>query len=422
MLRLVAGESAAGFWSYVHADDEAEDGRVIALAEKLIAEFGLISGGELELFVDRTSLRWGDAWKERIAAAISGTTFFMPIVTPRYFESEQCRKELLDFVASASRQGLSRLLLPIYYVSVDELEHDPTDEVMILVADRQWEDLREVRLVETDSAQFRQAVGKLAHQILQIVHEVASVPDEPDDGPAGGSLVPVTDPSPDTDGGGGAAVAAPGEPEGVLEMLATAEKILPELNDEILKLAEQITGVGAIAQDASTELQESDARGRGFAGRLRVTQSVASRLTDPAAEIRGIGQRFASDLVKTDPGVRAMLRIAADEIVESGDSASQDERGGVEAFANSVIEMNEATVRGTDALTELVGSLRETARLSRSLRPPLSDIEAGLRGVIDGREITAAWAVGARHLLESMNAGGEGAERPSSDDTDSDGR
>ncbi|MGO9899657.1 MAG: toll/interleukin-1 receptor domain-containing protein [Solirubrobacteraceae bacterium] len=106
-------ESIAGFWSYVHADDEAEGGRIIGLADRLAAEYEISTAAPLSLFVDRHDLRWGDAWRERIESALIGTTFFIPIVTPRYFRSHECRRELLTFWAQAQRSKVGRLLLPV---------------------------------------------------------------------------------------------------------------------------------------------------------------------------------------------------------------------------------------------------------------------------------------------------------------------
>jgi hypothetical protein len=52
-----------GFWSYVQADDEAERGRIALLAQDLRAEFEMLTGESIELFLDRDSIEWGDAWR-----------------------------------------------------------------------------------------------------------------------------------------------------------------------------------------------------------------------------------------------------------------------------------------------------------------------------------------------------------------------
>jgi hypothetical protein len=113
---------AAGFWSYVHTDDAADHGLIRLLAERLRGEYQLLTGESLQLFVDRTSLQWGDAWDKRIKEAIAGTTFFIPIITPGYFKSAACRAEMLNFVGGAKRLGLESLIMPVYWSPVSELD------------------------------------------------------------------------------------------------------------------------------------------------------------------------------------------------------------------------------------------------------------------------------------------------------------
>src|SRR4051794_7109392 len=98
-------EGAAGFWSYVHADDESDGGRILSLAGHLRSQYRLKTADELELFLDRDSLSWGEEWEARIDEAIAGTTFFIPVITPSYFKSQPCRQELLKFTREASRLG-----------------------------------------------------------------------------------------------------------------------------------------------------------------------------------------------------------------------------------------------------------------------------------------------------------------------------
>jgi TIR domain len=94
-------DQAAGFLSYVQTDDEDDNGRISALADDLRAQYRMQTGEKFELFVDRESIQWGEAWEHRIENAIAGTTFFIPVITPSYFQSRACRKELLKFVREA---------------------------------------------------------------------------------------------------------------------------------------------------------------------------------------------------------------------------------------------------------------------------------------------------------------------------------
>jgi TIR domain-containing protein len=112
-----------GFWSYVRKDDAAMHGAIRRLAEHIKEEYELLSGGEeLSLFFDSASLKWGDDWRAEISQALEATTFFIPIVTPRYFKSDECRRELLGFWEKATELGLQGLIMPLYFADVPAIE------------------------------------------------------------------------------------------------------------------------------------------------------------------------------------------------------------------------------------------------------------------------------------------------------------
>jgi hypothetical protein len=138
------------FWSYSHEDNDRQRGRIQALANSLIDEFAVVTGDELELFIDRESLRWGDAWREKIEQAIGGAPLFIAIVTPKYVKSVECRKELLSFSREANSRGIGRLLLPIIFIDVEGLREDSDDEVLAIIARTQYESWGPLRLKAND--------------------------------------------------------------------------------------------------------------------------------------------------------------------------------------------------------------------------------------------------------------------------------
>ena len=157
-----------GFWSYVHADDDAEGGRIALLSRDVASQFGLMTGETIELFLDVESVKWGDAWRDRIDSSIAAGVFFIPILTPRYFMSPECRRELQLFARRATQLGARELVLPLLYMDVPGLrEDDPADELMALVKSFQWEDWTEVGLSEPQSESYRRGVRKLATRLVE---------------------------------------------------------------------------------------------------------------------------------------------------------------------------------------------------------------------------------------------------------------
>jgi hypothetical protein len=368
-------EAAAGFWSYVHADNDGDANRIVKLAQHVRDAFALQTGAELELFLDRDTLVWGDAWRERIDQAIAGTTFFIPIVTPRYFQSAECRRELVKFTSEARRLGLEELLLPVYYVAVPELESDPDDEAMELIAERQREDFRGIRLLDQTSSAYRQGVSRLATRLAEIAADVVDRPQS-----AAGSGTTGTDEAQDDD-----------DQPGVLDRLAEGEAAFPRWTETLEKLAAEIVRVGELAEQGSVEMEAADARGTGLAGRIAVTDRIARRLEEPANNIARLGQDLASDLVKIDPAILTLLEEVERAPGELDDAAE---------FLQSMHSLRAESREPLQHLNDLVDTLTETARLSRALRPPLGRMKRGLRGALDADAVIEEWDRRALELEE----------------------
>lgn len=163
------------FWSYAHDDDSRSYGRVSKLAEAITNEFALTTGDELNLFLDRKSIRWGDAWRSRIDDAVGEAPFFMPVITPSYLKSLECRKELIAFSGHAKSRGIDRLLLPILYIDVPDLSEDSPDEVLALIARTQYLDWRKLRNKKLDSEEHLEAVHAVAEELASRRLEVSEV-------------------------------------------------------------------------------------------------------------------------------------------------------------------------------------------------------------------------------------------------------
>lgn len=161
-----------GFWSYTHDDNSRAQGRVLELAAAVQGEFEVTSAQDLNMFVDRDALQWGEAWKESIESALAAAPFFIPIITPKYFASEACRNELAAFSGMAKSRGLEKLMLPILYIKVDDLSVDSADELKSIVAKTQYVDWTSLRLKPLDHPTVLEAVEAMAVRLRELQYEV----------------------------------------------------------------------------------------------------------------------------------------------------------------------------------------------------------------------------------------------------------
>ncbi|EFF91571.1 hypothetical protein SSTG_01890 [Streptomyces sp. e14] len=356
-------EQAVGFWSYTHKDDELNRGRIRELAKRIADEYEAITAEKIRIFVDKENLDWGAEWDSRIKAALAGTTFFIPVVTPAFFKSLDCRREVLTFSGHAKSLGLSELLLPILYVSVPGLEKDSPDEVKSLIANCQYEDWTKLRLEDEESPAYRKAVARLAERLVAILERTLPV--------ASKNEQDIESQEP--------------EEATLVEVMAQMEEAFPRWVEVINEFAAVMESIGNEATGASEEIHQSDARGGGFAGRLRVSHQLAERIAEPVERFHALGNQYSTELVNVDPGVLTLIREARLQALSDEDRKQMNE------FFSSVkgaVAASRANISSLREFSESVGSLKG---LSKAMRPLAVKMESAVRQVLDGQAILDEW-------------------------------
>ena len=314
---------AFGFWSYVQEDDNGDGGRILDLVGDLRAQYKMRTAEGLELFVDRESIRWGEEWEKLIGDAIAGTTFFIPIITPSYFRSNPCRQELLKFVREADRLGLQQLLMPVYWVTVSELEDDGTesnDEAVRAIARHQWLDLRDVRLEDRASADYRKAVSGLAGEIAARASQVAATVDD----------LPMiaSDTSSEAEGTGD----EDGSP-GFLELLAQGDEAMEKLTGIMVSFGSDIQLIGDLSNRAQEALEVALAREKGTRAALSITERYARGLQEPAEARRegrtgicgdALAARFRNERKARHTRRARAVHVGADRVSSNRRGISRD--------------------------------------------------------------------------------------------------
>ncbi len=158
-------EEPAAFMSYVRLDDQHDNGQLTQFRERLSAEVRVQTGEEFPIFQDRNDIAWGQAWQERIEQALDAATLLVAIITPSFFRSPACRKEVERFLERERELSRHDLILPVYYVSTPELD-DPAlrdaDDLAKELASRQFADWRELRFESFTSPAVRKTLAQLA--------------------------------------------------------------------------------------------------------------------------------------------------------------------------------------------------------------------------------------------------------------------
>jgi TPR repeat protein len=167
-----------GFWSYARQDDESSRGRLSSLRSLLQSELQQQYGrAPIQIFQDVSAIPPGAEWEASITGALDNTTFFIPIITPAFIQSEFCCREFTIFLAreKALREQYPPLkshsrIFPISYLSIDENTEAYDPVVVTELRKRQSLDFRDLRLKDYQQEAVSQELAKLAGRINQILN------------------------------------------------------------------------------------------------------------------------------------------------------------------------------------------------------------------------------------------------------------
>jgi len=166
------------FMSYVRSDDEHDDGRITTFRKRLEGEVRMHTGMPFAIFQDRNDISWGQHWEERINKSLSDVTFLIPVLTPRFFRSPACRSELESFLLKESTLGANNLILPLYYVTCDQLDagfQKGKDQIADVLRTRNWTDWREFRFKSFNDETVAAALAAMAGMIKASINDLAAI-------------------------------------------------------------------------------------------------------------------------------------------------------------------------------------------------------------------------------------------------------
>ncbi|MEI3866498.1 toll/interleukin-1 receptor domain-containing protein [Microbacterium sp. CCNWLW134] len=358
----------SGFWSYVHADDDAEGGRIAQLGRDIAAQFELLTGESIELFLDRDSLEWGAQWRERIETSLATIAFFVPVLTPRYFASAACRAELQTFSRRADQLGLRALLLPVLYADLPFNEGE--DELVELARSFQWVDWRDLRFSDRTDGSYRRAVHELAQRLV-LANRVAETREATE------ATLEVAE-----------ELDAPG----TLDILASYEESLPALASMSNEIAEQIARVGRVTTAHTPRLEAVPSGTTPFVWRLRVVRDLSGELASPAAELARLGEAFTLKLHDMDVGVRT--------IIETAPSQPQNRDVFCRFFAQ-VRQLSASAATGLSPLQRMLENAAALESLSREIRPVIREMRQGVTLILEAQEVMAGWV----SLIDNLDFG-----------------
>jgi hypothetical protein len=168
------------FLSYARVDDDHYKRALSRFRSGLAGAVHLVTGERFEIFQDVEAMVTGPPWAEQLTKALAAVWFFIPILTPAYFRSNNCRAELKKFLQEEEKTKRKDRILPIYWVDCEVIEEDElrdADPLAKRLLERQWCDWRNLR--NSDSKKTRKPLEKLAQAIGQARRRARSTDHRP---------------------------------------------------------------------------------------------------------------------------------------------------------------------------------------------------------------------------------------------------
>lgn len=164
------------FLSYVRKDDKYA--LLSTFRERLSEEIRLQTGEDFSIFQDWKDIGWGQNWRKRIAESLDDAVFFIPILTPAYFNSGACREELTLFLEREKKLERDDLILAVYYVDcpvLNDAAKRAKDQLAELIASRNYVDWRELRFEPFTSPQIGKLLARMGRQVRDALEALGPV-------------------------------------------------------------------------------------------------------------------------------------------------------------------------------------------------------------------------------------------------------
>ena len=178
-----------GFLSYTRRDDQFFGGYITKFREALEAGVQVVTGDRgFKLFQDIEGIVIGEQWEKKLALVIGRASFFLPMLSPLFLSSPNCREEVELFVGRERASGRDDMILPVYLVDspkLEKAEERDRDPIAAEIAKRQRYDWRENAWLPLDQPAARRAVLTLAQAIATAMERIATPAPGSRGGPAG---------------------------------------------------------------------------------------------------------------------------------------------------------------------------------------------------------------------------------------------
>jgi hypothetical protein len=353
------------FLSYRRADNDVFRGVVDQLKSDLAGRFEAETGRGLNIFVDRDDIGWGDDWRQKIFDSIKAATFFVPVITMRYFTSEPCRDEFTAFHEGAKRIGVTGLIRPVILAGGGRIVKDSPDEQMRILFGLNHVSIEHEFDEGFDSPSWHKKIKYMVREFAHGIEEVETILASRESASAAESAETKD-------------AEEPGESYADLhELQCRIEVINGEMTEAIGRDLKEVTEVLEPALNTAAANQPP-------AKQRAVMLAAAHSLREPAAKFAESAASLETEVVEVDSN----LRLALAELSSMESEAAReviDSLGKNDTAGPGLEEFNAAFVPVSDGM-------RMLGMININMRKASQPVLQGLQSLKHAVEVLDSWS------------------------------
>ena len=349
------------FLSYHRPDNSDFLSVVDRLKSEIAGRFSAQTGRSLEIFLDRDSIGWGADWRQEIRGSVLGASFFMPVITMRFFQSDACREELSAFYENARELGVTQLIVPIVLAGSSRITADSPDDLVRLVEGLNYISIEHEWEAGYESAAWIGVINRMVESLSRYL------------GDAEASL---------------SAREAELGTDAHSNELALEDADLEALVDSVTAVTDSLTSASASMANLSAVLGQVAAE----VDEETSPQQKRAKQMRGAMRIKEVAEDFAEKASSMERGVAAtdvQLRAVISELRDIGNAAALQN---VDTLTRPLQDFPDQLPSQT-VIDDAIAGLRVASMGNISMRRALEPALRGMQGMRTGMATARAWAM-----------------------------
>lgn len=370
----------AGFMSYARRDDEHHGGYLTDFRRMLQGELEVQTGETVTIFQDREDILWGQVWHDRLNSGVDNATVLIPIITPSFFTSAECLRELRRFQKHEKELGRDDLIFPLYFIKsplIEDEERRKDNDLAEVIASRQYKTWDRNRFKPVDSMEIREQIAELAEEIVAAF----------DRGTALSRGVEVEEDDPWAEGDD--------DEPGLVERIDRMQTAFPDLVETLDTIVDGVTKVGELTQDANKDIERTQRPGSPNGANVAAFHRFRQKLEPEVRAFESATKEYVDLVGQVDVGLEALFPAAA--------SATGPDAERSEAFLKAFADLQSSVDEGLTSLDDLAAIVEDKINVSSATRPAFRALMVALRRVTSTRATLEAWSQQADAALVQLH-------------------